>query len=473
MRDVGSVGGDVAALAALLASAAVFYAAPWPALYVPALFVTCALAVRFPVWSLALVPAFAPFFMRPKHFGHFAHLQPAPQEIFLLVSVVALAVGAARGRVHPEWSAMRSSPFLTPAVLFVIAAVLSSVAAADHRLAFRALYQVVLEPILYAVLLLLFVRRGWEWALLLGTALAAGVFVACVAIGQVIAQPSSSLSPSASFQHVVAFYGSPDNLGLLLDRIFPFWLAIALFAPLRGRARVALLASGVPLLLAVVYSYSRGAWLGVGVASVLLLLRPGWTRYLAIAIVILGGVAGGAKSHSLTAALQTGHAGTGHKRLDIWRSSVNILKAHPILGVGPDNFNYYYAPRVGQQLYSPCRGQGYLIESDPAASNEPCLSHPHNEVLDFWLSTGIIGLIAAVWLQVVFWRSLYRARSTTRWPWRDALVLACGAAMLAGLIHGLVDNSYFLMDLSLLFWLLCVLAQRLAMVPDGMELVAR
>jgi hypothetical protein len=27
--------------------------------------------------------------------------------------------------------------------------------------------------------------------------------------------------------------------------------------------------------------------------------------------------------------------------------------------------------------------------------------------------------------------------------------------MLAGLVHGLVDNSYFLMDLAVIFWLLC------------------
>jgi hypothetical protein len=29
--------------------------------------------------------------------------------------------------------------------------------------------------------------------------------------------------------------------------------------------------------------------------------------------------------------------------------------------------------------------------------------------------------------------------------------------MLASILHGLVDNSYFLMDLSVLFWMLCAL----------------
>jgi tetrahydromethanopterin S-methyltransferase subunit C len=37
------------------------------------------------------------------------------------------------------------------------------------------------------------------------------------------------------------------------------------------------------------------------------------------------------------------------------------------------------------------------------------------------------------------------------------LVLGVSAGMLAGVIHGLVDNSYFLVDLSILFWTFCAL----------------
>jgi len=34
------------------------------------------------------------------------------------------------------------------------------------------------------------------------------------------------------------------------------------------------------------------------------------------------------------------------------------------------------------------------------------------------------------------------------------VLLGTGAAMLAGLLHGLVDNGYFLVDLSALMWLM-------------------
>jgi O-antigen ligase len=447
---------DLIALVGLFACAAIFYAAPWPFLYIPALIATAALALRYPVHSLALVPAFAPFFMQPKHIGH---LRPAPQEIFLVVALCALTVGMTRGSVVADWAAVRRSLFLWPAMVFVFAAGVSAMASLDSRLALRALYQVVLEPVLYGALLVLFLRTGRDWALVLGAAAVSCVFVSCAAVGEAIAQPGHSLSPVASFQHAVGFYGSPDNLGLLLDRVIPFWLAFALFAPLRGRLRAALILAGLPLLVGLLYSYSRGAWLATGVACVLLLvLRPGWTRYAAIALVVLGGLASLAKAHSVVDALSTGHAGTGQKRIDIWRSSLNMLRDHPILGVGLDNFKQYYSPRHGQQAYTQdnCWGKGYIIE--PGASSEPCLSHPHNEVLDFWLSTGIMGLAAGLAATVLFWRALYLAWHRRADAWARALVLAAGTAMLASLLHGLVDNSYFLMDLSVLFWTFCALA---------------
>jgi O-antigen ligase len=135
---------------------------------------------------------------------------------------------------------------------------------------------------------------------------------------------------------------------------------------------------------------------------------------------------------------------------------------HPLLGVGPDNFLHYYAPRraPGAPWYNNCQpGEGYI---EPGAIDEPCLSHPHNEILDFWLSTGILGLLSFIWLEVIFWR--VSLRGWARWRVRREAPLALGAmaAMLAALVHGLVDNSYFLIDLSLIFWYLVALASFLA-----------
>jgi O-antigen ligase len=111
-----------------------------------------------------------------------------------------------------------------------------------------------------------------------------------------------------------------------------------------------------------------------------------------------------------------------------------MLRDHPLLGVGLDNFAYLY-------------GQSYLRAGAVA---EPNLSHPHNWVLNVWLELGLLGLIAFVWLVVRFWTT---ASSSKGW-------LAAGAmgAMADMLVHGLIDNSYFLVDLAFIFWLIFALS---------------
>jgi O-antigen ligase len=125
---------------------------------------------------------------------------------------------------------------------------------------------------------------------------------------------------------------------------------------------------------------------------------------------------------------------TGGFRLDLWQSSVQMVRDHPLLGVGLDNFVYLYQQR-------------YLREG---AAAEPSLSHPHNWLLNFWLSLGLLGLVAFVWLLVGFLREALRSLGE---PDRRWIVAGALGAMADLLVHGFIDNSYFLVDLAFVFWL--------------------
>lgn len=102
---------------------------------------------------------------------------------------------------------------------------------------------------------------------------------------------------------------------------------------------------------------------------------------------------------------------------------------HPWFGVGPDNFLYSYR-------------SGYIL---PAAWRDPSLNHPHNVLLDWWTRVGLPGLaLAAAWLWLGI-RSLWRAASA------DALAVGALGAIAAALGHGLIDASYALPDLMLVW----------------------
>ena len=84
------------------------------------------------------------------------------------------------------------------------------------------------------------------------------------------------------------------------------------------------------------------------------------------------------------------------------------------------------------------------------------------QVLRFTSWHGIfltLALVAALlWLQVRFWRLARRAYHFGSGDLRPIAAALMGS-MLAFLIHGLIDNSYFLIDLAFIFWMTVALLE--------------
>ena len=113
-----------------------------------------------------------------------------------------------------------------------------------------------------------------------------------------------------------------------------------------------------------------------------------------------------------------------------------MVRGHPIAGIGLDAFLY----------------RDQLESILPAAWAEPNISHPHSWVLQFWLGLGLLGLVAALALLArFFWLAVPQARRG-RGGERRALAGGALASMAGLLVHGALDNSYFLVDLAVLFW---------------------
>ena len=77
-------------------------------------------------------------------------------------------------------------------------------------------------------------------------------------------------------------------------------------------------------------------------------------------------------------------------------------------------------------------------------------------LLDIWLRISPLGLIAMLWLLVDFFRrGIVYLRTTAG----DPLVVGALAAMAGAVMHGLVDQFYFVPDLAFVFWLLIALME--------------
>jgi len=121
-----------------------------------------------------------------------------------------------------------------------------------------------------------------------------------------------------------------------------------------------------------------------------------------------------------------------------------MIRDHPLFGVGLDNFLYQY-PR-------------YIL---PEAWQEPDLSHPHNLILDWWIRLGVLGVVALIWLEVAFFKVAFRLYRSLEDKGMRVLSLGLMASMVDFLAHGLVDNSYFLVDLAFIFCLTLGIVRRM------------
>jgi O-antigen ligase len=253
---------------------------------------------------------------------------------------------------------------------------------------------------------------------------------------------------------VQALYDSANNLALYLDRTLAVSLALLLFAQGRQeRLWWALLVA--PQGIAWLLTFSKGS-LFLAAPAMLLVLGGGgfWllrrqgrrvTPLVALgALLVLGALVlmpfiGAERFQRLLDFEQ----GTGFLRVQLWRSAWQMALDHPLLGVGPDQFLYHYR-------------SGYLL---PEAWQEPNLNHPHNLLLDWWTRLGAPGLVLGIgWLtagvaSIVRWLRAHSMRSQ-----HAALALGCLAAAAAGLAHGLIDVSYALPELMLVWVLLFHLA---------------
>ncbi|MGH2531583.1 MAG: O-antigen ligase family protein [Thermomicrobiales bacterium] len=390
-----------------------------------------------PVGATAAILSAIPFVYDAIPIGSF---DVSPLELAIVVGSAGLALRASGALLHRDLrgfisDTLRPLPLTLAAAGLALVAVLSLLYVADPRHLDESLLELrktILEPIAALVLIRWAVRNNGLPLLI--TALATGGAVAALmGGGQVVSQSGGVLGDET--YRARGPYPHPNNLALYLERIVMLLGGIALMS---ATARRKALPIAAVLIVGLALTFSRGALLGIaaGGATLLMFKRPprGWVYYalgLGGAIAAFAAIAGGRL-------FATGAEGATSSRELLWRSSLRMAADHPITGVGLDQFLYQY-------------GRRYV---DPAGWPERYTSHPHNLLLDVWLRLGVAGIVAFAVIILVSVQLVQHAR--LREDLSGAAAAGAIAALVAGIAHGLVDNSFFLPDLAVLTW--CFLA---------------
>lgn len=407
--------------------------------------------------ALAIIALVVPFYLQPPILW---------QRGFALVEIATLFTLAAwlLRNMRPILAALKAQPWhslfqglrLTPldwamGVFWLVATL--SLFTADYRVvALREYRVVVLESVVFYFLLRAIPLDDKAIWRIVDFFVLGAVAVAVIGLYQYLTG-ANLITAEGGVMRLRSVYGSPNNVALYLGRVLP--IAVAVFVagqkPLFSTRRILYGLAALILGLTIILTFSKGALL-LGVPAALAVIALGkWGKRGALlvgatamtglaALPLLSRIPRFADILNLT-------GGTGFFRVKLWESAWKMFVDHPLLGVGLDNFLYHYRGR-------------YIL---PEAWQDPNLSHPHNLPLDFLSRLGLLGLACAVWLQIAFWRAaLATYKRLAAQPEFQALTLGLMAAMADMLAHGLVDHSYFLVDLAFAFSLLLALLQALS-----------
>lgn len=402
--------------------------------------------------GLVLTLGFAPFFLFPVELYRFAF--PMAELILLLTGgawvLRGLAAWGQRRRdkrpIVRSWRSLNALDIIAAAYLLSGALALTWSAYLDPALTeFRTLF---VEPVLFYAVFRTTRPTLAEQRWIVLALVAAGVTVSVIGLFQYLTDQAIITAEDAS-RRLAGVYGSPNNLALFLGRVIPFTLAAVLLSK-SGRWRVAAaIALGITGLTALLTQSVGGVFIGIPAALAVVLMiawgRRGVLGVLAMAILVIVGFAiASSQSERFARALDFSQ-GTNFYRVRVMQSAVQILQDRPLTGLGLDQFLYAFR---GVYIY-------------PDAWPEPNLSHPHNIVLDFWVRLGLLGVgVLVAWLIVLPLR-LYRLyRQATSTFWRVALLGIIGA-LTNTLVHGMLDNSIFVIDLAIVFFALLALISSL------------
>lgn len=220
----------------------------------------------------------------------------------------------------------------------------------------------------------------------------------------------------------------PNALALLVAPIGAY--AFARFVKMPANA-LSLLTFGAALLCALV-AKSDGALVALVAAMLISLLMEKRFRKIGIALIAIGSIAIIAIPSIRKEVWEqvTFQNWSGRVRVWMWDETLQMLRDRPITGAGLGGYPTVVAPYHGHDF----------IE---------IFQYPHTLVFNFWSETGLLGLIAIIWI-LITWLREGRRQGGEFWLGSLAVVTAI-------FVHGLVDVPYFKNDLAIAFWMLLFL----------------
>ena len=263
---------------------------------------------------------------------------------------------------------------------------------------------------------------------------------------------------------VYSTYGNPNFMSSFLIAVIPVTLINLWYYFDDIRKRYSYSIALFILIFCILISRTKGAWLGLFVSIIVLLilivrnksLMPfgDLKKYLKFSVIVIAALA--IVTAGITLMLPVGsnpiiaelspitrsHLTIKGREL-MWGTTFNMIKDNPIIGIGVNTF------RLNYQHY-----QGAFLKENPEYI--PYLGSaesPHNQYLEIASEQGIIGLLLFLWINIIFFKEGFRIIRSDSPLKEKAFTIGMISGASAILIHALVEFPLNLVPNAMLYWL--------------------
>lgn len=380
-------------------------------------------------WSIIAIP----FFMA---------IAPAPMNVFLGFLIFAFLAKRALNRQ----SLFIRSPLNKPFMFFVIISLISVFNSVDYSDSMRGLLRLAY----YWALFLIMAEEIKDdkhikkiiFAMILGVSLLSVDAIWQVISGRDFIRGNIPIV-NIGLKRATASFPDANVFGIYLSAIAPLLIGLALYY-FKRKKKIAMSLVSILVLLGITLTYSRPTLLAIYIILLFLSIVKK-DKILLAALIIFIFMAPfvmprNVKNWAKEVDCNPIRFMCNDDRIAIYRSSLNMIKDHPVIGVGINTFMKNY------KKYKECPEYRNTVTSD--------YIYAHNNFLHMAGEIGLVGLGVFAWLLYMLFSVSSRIYKRLKDPYLKTVALSLIACLIAFLVNGFTESSLYYSRVAMIFWYL-------------------
>lgn len=356
----------------------------------------------------------------------------------------------------------RESPKINKWVLFsFLCLILASLASFINSVSYGTSFQGIIKLLKYLLILLVCGEeiKDRKHVVKIAISICCGVVFAAVDglwqfyLGQDFVH-GIAVHYNIGLRRASASFPDPNVFGVYMSALIPLVLGLTLLY-FKGKQRVFMILPVVLGLLGAFLTFARGTGLAIFVTTLFLciLSRKKWLIIGLVAILVIfpfvmpKNIKQWAKDVNYNPIVFM----LNYDRLSIYRNTFNMIKHHPIVGVGVNTYIKNYAKYK-------------FPEKDYEQTGDSI--YAHNSFMQLTAELGLLGLASFLWFLFEVFKLGINTYRKLKDDYLKAIVLSVIACMISFLINGLTETSLYYPRVVMVFWYLIGIILSLSRFTD-------